>query len=833
LYGFRQAWFCRNQDNVYGKDTPAAPSVTTTASATSIAAVTAATTGVAGARLLRLIRWRDDGDSKTTMRRSFADLQFFAHEAVATQLGVPKNILPLQIAQTLSNYQLGTQLGLKQLTPQLWLKSVTTYTSWLDSPATATLVLSYLSSQASELRKTDLIDLCNRACIPTSDSKQPMQRPRDCYFPSSTLPAGLAQVQLPIIMDDLYAPPTALGAPTLQRTTSDEAALAIASTIISSSLLGRSGDGSETKSLNSSRTMAAGDAHAIPTVAHSFLKRLGVKATPGIAALFAKGLYLGGGDMRQRLRTIIDGMKQSDLEEKMMLKSSRFVLGRPWYQYMAMRQPNSVVPPGGWPAPVACLASELVFTAAARELDQPTMMVMDWPTDGVEITYGSEEGQFLSAYGMMEAPPCQVVLQMAAAAGMAAIGNNISRVTVPVSAPVPWPVISLPLLFFIKNFTKYYGGYQANRQLQTIPFLPVHRRLPIVVAPVVAIGTLVTPSVSSVTPPREVPLPPTEVVFEFSMASPSSCVTRANPFFPVLQNPVFDLCRQHQVAVIETLGCFEHMPMAMTVDQLIKNPPTTVPLARQYFEYMKLRLDGNEGLPTADQMRLREARIIPTVVMGIATRLAPREVCLIEDAKAPIPLTSSGGPGGHDMDTEEVRKLTLVDLIDFVDFGIQANAFLRSHLGCQNWPSPNMLVEKMLTKNAMYLSKHPAQRYLELLRWLYPRYHQISTSIREQLTSRPWLLAVRPLGKQVAPPGTSAAAPVPELKIPLKILPANQIFLVDSTHLDRLLQPYIAPADLQKFYQKFGSRYLNECVRPQLEPKGKRFTSERAAIFQV
>ena len=169
-------------------------------------------------------------------------------------------------------------------------------------------------------------------------------------------------------------------------------------------------------------------------------------------------------------------------------------------------------------------------------------------------------------------------------------------------------------------------------------------------------------------------------------------------------------------------------------------------------------------------------------------------------------------------------------LIDYVDYGSKGNSFLLS-IGVLHHPSATILAELLLDRQAIYFSNLHRNHsddiprklcaYTSCLRQLALAANTTSelqsVSLVKRLKNEAWCL-----GYQFVERSSNN-----ENQRIFKIVPPNEIYLDDDHQCAIDLRPLLPPDELEltKLYEKFGARWLSECVQRTLAHKGEIFFS--------
>jgi hypothetical protein len=171
-------------------------------------------------------------------------------------------------------------------------------------------------------------------------------------------------------------------------------------------------------------------------------------------------------------------------------------------------------------------------------------------------------------------------------------------------------------------------------------------------------------------------------------------------------------------------------------------------------------------------------------------------------------------------------------LIDFFDFGAQANSFLLV-IGVRSFPSATVLAQRLIDRQAAYFSDstkninesaRKQKTYLYCLKQLV-----MSDSLSHELRLKPIKTRVRSepwcLGYQMT---TDVGG---ETESICKIFTLREVYLDDDHSLAFDLSPLCSPDEplLTDLYKTFGSRWLSDCTQRVLVDTGT--SSRRSSIF--
>ena len=158
-------------------------------------------------------------------------------------------------------------------------------------------------------------------------------------------------------------------------------------------------------------------------------------------------------------------------------------------------------------------------------------------------------------------------------------------------------------------------------------------------------------------------------------------------------------------------------------------------------------------------------------------------------------------------------------LIDYVDFGTDANSFLLD-IGVCPAPSASVLAELLLDRQASFFQNSGSQDqtkirvYLHCLMMLATLIRKavptLTLALQWRLRDEPWCLAC-----QYQPKNKNTNTYL--------IVNPREIYLVDDVNFANDFQPLCPPntqPSLNTLYETFGSKWLSKCVRSELANLG-------------
>ena len=179
-----------------------------------------------------------------------------------------------------------------------------------------------------------------------------------------------------------------------------------------------------------------------------------------------------------------------------------------------------------------------------------------------------------------------------------------------------------------------------------------------------------------------------------------------------------------------------------------------------------------------------------------------------------------------------IDDVATCDLIDYVDYGHEANSFL-FNIGVLSYPSAENLADLLIERQASYFAqtKENADEMIAAKLRVYTNcLKQLAAvsniaqqfnfePLRSRLNNRPWCLGYQIIERS---DGTKERT--------FKIARPSDIYLDDDHQSAIDLQPLCAPdePELTKLYEIFGSKWLSEAVKRTLVHRGNFFTTDRS-----
>ncbi|CAF1040266.1 unnamed protein product [Rotaria sordida] len=414
--------------------------------------------------------------------------------------------------------------------------------------------------------------------------------------------------------------------------------------------------------------------------------------------------------------------------------------------------------------------SELHFPSVAKRLKWNELLIIDW----IDINPHSQEYSFLKELGVREVPDLhELIIRIDQE------HQNGSKIKTDYQLPKA-------LEFFAEHFQEHYSKLWKKSNIKK-PFLPS--------------------SIPNVNQSTEVILTTPETVFK-----------ELSPLFPTLLPDVIRCFSRY--FNIDLLGIKNHPSLSMAFDVLMekRNQLLTSQTATKYFSYFK-KLDG---LNTTFIQRISNIPFIPLLENNIYVK--PSQV-FIRSKNSTIDKISQDNNNTLD-------DVAAHGLIDYIDYGSEANSFLLS-IGVLYYPSAENLADLLIERQQTYFNQNKDNNE-ELIsakvRFYTNCLKQLSAvsnvtqqlyiePLRSRLINKPWCLAYQGLERS---DGTKYQI--------FKIAKPSDIYLDDDHQCAIDLRPLCAPdePELIKFYEKFGSKWISECVKRTLVHRGKCFITDRS-----
>ncbi|CAF2792873.1 unnamed protein product [Rotaria sp. Silwood2] len=417
--------------------------------------------------------------------------------------------------------------------------------------------------------------------------------------------------------------------------------------------------------------------------------------------------------------------------------------------------------------------SELHFPSVAKRLKWNELLIIDW----IDIDPHSQEYSFLKELGVREVPDLHKLINR-----IDEEHQNGSKIKTDYQLPKS-------LVFFAEHFQEHYSKLWKKSKIKK-PFLPS--------------------SIPDVNHSTEVVLITPETVFK-----------EPSPLFPSLLPDVIRCFSRY--FNIDLLGVKNHPSLSIAFDALIekRNQLLTFQTATKYFTYFN-KLDG---LNTTFIQKISNIPFIPLSETNIYVK--PSQVFIRSKSSTIDKISQDNNNNNNTFDDVAARGL-----IDYIDYGPEANSFLLS-IGVLHYPSAENLADLLIERQQTYFNQNKDNNE-ELIsakvRFYTNCLKQLSAvsnvtqqlyvePLRSRLINKPWCLAYQALERS---DGTKYQI--------FKIAKPSDIYLDDDHQSAIDLRPLCAPdePELIKLYEKFGSKWISECVKRTLVHRGKCIITDRS-----
>ncbi|CAF1298463.1 unnamed protein product [Adineta steineri] len=419
---------------------------------------------------------------------------------------------------------------------------------------------------------------------------------------------------------------------------------------------------------------------------------------------------------------------------------------------------------------------ELHFPSVAIRLQWSTLPIIDW----LDINPNSSEYAFLKEIGVQEVPNLEKLITQIIQE------HNVEKRKQNSNGKYQIP---LALHFFAEKFQQYYFSSWKMETIGKCRFLPSY--LP---------GKTIDENING-----DVILSAPDEVFKF-----------VNPLCPSLLPEVINLFQKY--LSISSLSIRDHPTLSKAFDILMEKKTNF--LTKQSAPHIFAYLNGLEGLNGAFIKKVSKHNFIPLQDLSNSNILIkPSQVFIDPD------ITSRKGT------TNEINDKNTSGLIDYVDFGVDANAFLHN-IGVANHPTPSILAELMIDRQANYFTSAAGNKdmlnnkigvYINCLKELTVAAICSNELQKEPLYTRlktsPWCLGFRMIDHKN---GTRELIP--------EIVKPHEIYLDDHSIYSEKFRPLLPPnvPELSKLYERFGARWLSDSIKQTRTRTGKPVTSVRA-----
>ncbi|CAF3429660.1 unnamed protein product [Rotaria socialis] len=411
---------------------------------------------------------------------------------------------------------------------------------------------------------------------------------------------------------------------------------------------------------------------------------------------------------------------------------------------------------------------DLHFPSVAIRLKWNELPIIDW----LDIDSHSQEYSFLKELGVKEVPELHKLIARIDFEHQAG-SKQIVDYKLPNS-----------LVFFAEKFQVHYSKLWKNAKIRT-PFLPSS-----------------VPDVNH----------STEVI----LTTPETAFKELSPLFPSLLPDVIRCFSQY--FNMELLGVKNHptLPMAFEVLMEKRNQLLTFQTASKYFAYFN-KLDG---LNTKFIQRISTIPFIPLSENKFYAK--------ISQVFIPTKISTTS----QDNNTNTLDDIAARGLIDYIDYGSDANSFLLN-IGVLPYPSAENLADLLIERQESYFNqnKNDTEELISAkVRFYTNCLKQLSAAsnvtqqlyvepLRSRLINKPWCLAYQSLERS---DGTKHQI--------FKTAKPSDIYLDDDHQSAIDLRPLCAPdePELMKLYKKFGAKWISECVKRTLVHRGKCVVTDRS-----
>ncbi|CAF3497440.1 unnamed protein product [Adineta steineri] len=419
------------------------------------------------------------------------------------------------------------------------------------------------------------------------------------------------------------------------------------------------------------------------------------------------------------------------------------------------------------------MPNELHFPSVANRLQWNNLPIIDW----FDIEPRSQEYLFLKELGVKEVPDLNKLISR-----IDQEHSNNKKTKVDYKLPQS-------LTFFAENFQEYYSKSWKNSNIK-MPFLP-----------------------SS--------LPDKNRSTEVILTTPEHVFKEEGPLCASLLPDVIQCFSQY--FDIGLLGVKHRPPISFAFDILMekRNDLLNIQTAPIYFSYLN-KLDG---LNRIFIQKLSTISFIPLTENNIYVK--PSQVFIRSKG-----LTTNEKSSPNDDKNNFIEDIAIRGLIDYIDYGYEANSFLKS-IGVVCYPSAENLANLLIERQSNYfaLNKQNTDEILSAKLRIYTNcLKQLavvsnvarefnSDPLRSRLINKPWCLGYQIIEKEN---GNKERI--------FKIGKPNEIYLDDDHQCAIDLRPLCAPEEpeLTKLYEQFGSKWISESVKRTLIHRGKTFTTERS-----
>ncbi|CAF1186151.1 unnamed protein product [Adineta steineri] len=427
------------------------------------------------------------------------------------------------------------------------------------------------------------------------------------------------------------------------------------------------------------------------------------------------------------------------------------------------------------------IPKDLHFPSVASRLQWFTLPIIDWP----DINPRSAEYSFLKEIGVREVPELEKLIDRIIQEhnDMKQEDRTKRKYKIPLS-----------LEFFVENFQQYYCNSWKTDSARKRCFLP--SRLP-----------------KKINDQNN----DDNYNYDVILSTPEYVFGVENPLCATLIHEVIKLFEKS--FNIALLGIKDHPNLLQAFDILMKNKDEllTIQSAPKIFAY----LNGLDGLNRTFIERISKLAFIP--MQGSNILMKPSQVFVRSNVTTSQSTVKNSDP--------EISDIVRIGLIDYVDFGLDANEFLRN-IGVCDHPKPSVLAELLIDRQATYFAstrnnkndlKNKVKVYIDCLKQLasaamYSQELQ-SKSLQERLRTNAWCLAFE-----------NTDGEINHNDFKMKIVKPNEVYLDDDHLCAMAFRPLLPPSEpaLVKLYEYFGAKWLSDCVKRTMTFTGRSIASKRA-----
>ena len=164
------------------------------------------------------------------------------------------------------------------------------------------------------------------------------------------------------------------------------------------------------------------------------------------------------------------------------------------------------------------------------------------------------------------------------------------------------------------------------------------------------------------------------------------------------------------------------------------------------------------------------------------------------------------------------------DLFDQVDFGVQANSFLRS-VGVVDEPRAENLISLLLKDPVKVFSQLKASKYIEMMERIWKQWNTTSskhfTLSKSFIGSKAFIGYVRAKKNETGSEKSKAESEMDEEKLQYSLYGINEVFLIDDVISQQLFNLPTVPINLEQFYMKLGSQWISSVIRSEWKWTGQ------------